>query len=126
MLSDKDITTLRTIFATKDDLARFATRDDLKRFATKKDLEPYATKDDLEKLRKEIDQRLSQFAADIIHVLDEQARSYRDEILSKIDGYMKTTEDLKQEHVLLVNQVDRHDKWIHVVAEKTETELSYD
>ena len=34
-LDDNDITKLKTIFATKDDLKRFATKDDLKRFATK-------------------------------------------------------------------------------------------
>jgi len=38
MLTRSDITELKRIFATKNDLKRFATKNDLKRFATKDDL----------------------------------------------------------------------------------------
>ncbi|OIP84076.1 hypothetical protein AUK04_02760 [Candidatus Roizmanbacteria bacterium CG2_30_33_16] len=38
MITDKDITKLKTVFATKEDLKEFATKEDLKRFATKEDL----------------------------------------------------------------------------------------
>jgi hypothetical protein len=64
MITDQDITKLKTVFATKDDLEhlstvyatkedleRFATKEDLKNLATKKDLEQYATKDELDELR---------------------------------------------------------------------------
>ena len=36
MLTNNDITKLKTIFATKDDLKRFATKDDLTSYATQK------------------------------------------------------------------------------------------
>lgn len=71
MITDKDITKLKSVFATKEDLKtsetgirndlnKFATkeylkksetgiRNDLKRFATKNDLKRFATKDDLDK-----------------------------------------------------------------------------
>ena len=47
MLTNGDITKLKTIFATKDDLKRFATKDDLKDFPTKTDPKGFAMKDDL-------------------------------------------------------------------------------
>jgi len=46
MLTNRDITKLKTIFATKEDLKRFATKKDLKRFATKEDLKDFPTKND--------------------------------------------------------------------------------
>ena len=38
MITDADITKLKTIFATKDDLKLYATKDDLKEYANKKDI----------------------------------------------------------------------------------------
>ncbi len=54
MITDADITKLKQVFATKDDLKQFATKDDLKQFATKDDLKQFATKDDLKQLREDI------------------------------------------------------------------------
>ena len=39
MITDKDITKLKSVFATKDDFKSFAKKEDLNRFATKEDLD---------------------------------------------------------------------------------------
>ncbi|MEA2701522.1 MAG: hypothetical protein QOE22_231 [Candidatus Parcubacteria bacterium] len=47
MITDRDITKLKSVFATKDDLTAFATKKDLNAFATKGDLTAFATKGDM-------------------------------------------------------------------------------
>jgi len=47
MLTNGDITKLKTIFATKEDLKRLATKEDLKDFPTKTDSKGFAMKNDL-------------------------------------------------------------------------------
>lgn len=43
MITDQDISKLKTVFATKEDLRDFAKKEDLRVFATKKDLNGLAT-----------------------------------------------------------------------------------
>ena len=46
-ITAQDVSQLKKVLATKDDLKAFATKDDLKAFATKDDLKVFAKKDDL-------------------------------------------------------------------------------
>ena len=46
-------------------------------------------------------------------------------ILDMIDFYSKKADTYFQEHLLLSGQVDRHDKWIHRLADDAGTKLDY-
>ena len=115
MLDDKDIRKLKEVLATKKDLERFATKEDLERFATKEDLdersnkllqEIFSTKEDLEGFKDEVRKSFSG-----LH--------------SAIDAYAKKVDDYAQEMIMLAHKVDRHEKWLHQIADKLGVKLEY-
>ena len=75
-ITDKDVTKLKEVFATKEDLKRFATKEYLKRFATKDDLQQFATKDELREFRGEVVTRLDR-------VMSELEKSREDRVFAK-------------------------------------------
>jgi hypothetical protein len=85
MITDDDVKKLKTVFATKEDLAdvkedlnRFATKDDLKRFATKNDLRGFATKNDVEAAKQEMLERYDEKSDRILEFLDSFAGEIKD------------------------------------------------
>jgi len=68
-------------------------------FATKKDLEDFVTKDEFRK------------AISGLH--------------SAIDAYAKKVDDFAQEMVMLAHKVDRHEQWLHQIADKLGIKLEY-
>ncbi len=47
------------------------------------------------------------------------------ELMTSIDSYAKRADNYFQEMVSLSHKVDRHEKWIHQVAEKLGIKLEY-
>lgn len=81
----------------------------------KKELARLATKDELGSLGRRIDFKLEGFKEEI----DENAKKYRDQILTRLDGVMSELETRKDERDLethqyseLKDQVDNHEKRI--------------
>lgn len=68
-------------------------------FATKEDLEKFVTKDEFRK------------AIDGLH--------------TTIDGYAKKVDTFAQEMIMLAHKVERHEKWLHQIAEKLGIKLEY-
>lgn len=50
--------------------------------------------------------------------LEEGFREQKNFIVSLFEKYFKGSEDRDQEHAMLANKVDRHDRWIHELADK--------
>jgi uncharacterized coiled-coil DUF342 family protein len=48
-----------------------------------------------------------------------------DAIYSGLDAYAKKADTYFQEMLMLANKVDRHEKWLHQVAEKLGVKLEY-
>lgn len=73
----------------KDDSSQPVTKkyldDSLKKFATKDDLKRFATKIDLDRLRDEI---------------DDNAKKYRDDVLTKLDGVMGELQTMREENTI--------------------------
>ena len=44
-------------------------------------------------------------------------------VITGIDGIAKSIDDLKMEYVAIKIQLDRHDKWIHALAQKVDLKL---
>ena len=42
-----------------------------------------------------------------------------------VDKLVGAVSDLKTEYAAIVNQIDRHEKWLHLVAEKLGIKLEY-
>ena len=49
-----------------------------------------------------------------------------DKLTNTIDGLVKQLADYHQEMLMLAHKVDRMERWIHQIAEKTGVKLSYD
>ena len=99
MLTDKDIEKIieanKKVFATREELVDV--------FSTKDELtENFASKGDFEDLRQDF--RILQ---------------------SSIDTYAQKADTYFQEMLMLANKVDRMEKWIHQIAEKTGIKLAY-
>lgn len=106
MLDNKDIQKLKEVFATKEDLERFATKEELNANTTKLLQEIFATKEDLEAFREEVRKSFSN-----LH--------------TAIDGYAKKVDTYAQEMIMLAHKVDRHEKWLHQIADKLGIKLEY-
>jgi len=106
MLGDKDIQKLKEVFATKEDLERFATKGDLDKVSGELLKEIFATKEDLEVFREEV------------------RKSFSD-LQTAIDAYAKKVDAFAQEMVMLAHKVDRHEKWLHQIADKLGIKLEY-
>ena len=106
MLEDKDIQKLKKVFATKEDLEKFVTKGDLDKVSNELLKEIFATKEDLETFREEV------------------RKSFSD-LHTAIDGYAKKVDTYAQEMIMLAHKVDRHEKWLHQIAEKLGIKLEY-
>jgi len=78
--------------------------------------------DEFTKLFKYVEKRL-----DVIETkLDTKASKQDvDTLTSSVDGYSKKADDYMQELLSLAHKVDRMEKWIHQIAEKTGVKLEY-
>lgn len=97
-LSEKDITKLKEVVATKDDLKAFATKEDLKNFATK---------DDLRNLRLEL-----------LEILEEHKLSISSDIADKFDVVLKEIKANREERTLMSYKLIDHEDRITVLEEK--------
>ena len=75
----------------------------------KKLIEIVATKDDIKDLKQDIDG------------LRESVQA----LTVAVDRLVKSMSDLKTEYAAVVNQVNRHEKWFHQIAEKLGIKLEY-
>ena len=48
-----------------------------------------------------------------------------DELLTSVDAYAQKADTYFQEMVMLSHKVDRHEKWLHLVAKKLGIKLEY-
>jgi uncharacterized coiled-coil DUF342 family protein len=75
--------------------------------------------------------------SELIEYLDERFTKIESQLESKsekldvekyynaVDAYSKRADDYFQEMVMLSHKVDRHEKWLHQVAEKLGVKLEY-
>jgi len=75
----------------------------------KKLLEVLATKKDIGELKQDID----------------GLRETVQTLVVSVDKLVKAVSDLKTEYSAIANQLSRHDKWIHQLAEKLNIKLEY-
>jgi len=68
--------------------------------------EVFATKEDFSDFRKEI-------------------RGEFSKLYTAIDAYAKKVDAFAQEMVMLAHKVDRHEKWLHQIADKLGIKLEY-
>jgi len=106
MLEDKDIQKLKEVFATKEDLERFVTKGDLDKAKRELLQEIFVTKEDLEVFREEV------------------RKSFSD-LHTAIDAYAKKVDTFAQEMIMLAHKVDRHEKWLHQIAQKLGIKFEY-
>ena len=106
MLDDKDIQKLKEVFATKEDLERFVTKGDLDKVSKVLLQEIFTTKEDLETFRQEVRKNFS-------------------DLHTAIDAYAKKVDAFAQEMVMLAHKVDRHEQWLHQIADKLGIKLEY-
>jgi len=79
--------------------------EDIKKI-TEAQREVFATKEDFEVFR------------------DEMRKNFAD-LLTSVDTYAKKADTYFQEMVMLAYKVDRHEKWLHQIAEKLGVKLEY-
>jgi len=82
-------------------------------FATKEDFYKLATLEEFDQFRNEVKQEFSSLR-EVVQALS-----------LAIDKLVKAVEDLSQEYVMITLKVDRHEKWLHQVAEKLGIKLEY-
>ncbi|UZE93227.1 MAG: hypothetical protein ACKKMV_01865 [Candidatus Nealsonbacteria bacterium] len=75
----------------------------------KKLLEVVATKEDIKDIKRGID----------------GLREIVQSLVVSVDKLVKAVDDLKTEYVAITNQVSRHEKWLHQVADKLGIKLEY-
>ena len=73
-------------------------------------LEVLATKEDMDGVRREIAE-----LRESVHALT-----------TSIDGLAKAVDDLRTEYAAVVMKVDRHEKWLHQIADKLGLKLDYE
>jgi len=118
MITDADITKLKGVFATKDDLEKFATKDDLKGFATKDDLEKFATKDALAELRADMQVGFGE----VNEKIDTLATAFS-RMENTLDGIVGAIQDLRTENGAGTTHLLRHDRQIEALALATKITL---
>lgn len=97
----------------KQELKRFATKAELKQ-----ELKRFSTKDDLNSLEVRIDIKIDQLKLEI----DDNARGYRDDVLTKLDEVMGELQTMREENTVgshqlsnLKDQVENHEERITVL-----------
>ena len=114
MITDADITKLKGVFATKEDLKGFATKEDLKRFATKEDLKGFATKEDLTDVRVELGE---------MHDTIDTMASAIGRIENALDKFTGAIHDQQVENAAGAVHLARHDRQIETLALATHVTL---
>jgi len=71
--------------------------------------EVVATKEDVKELKQDINNLRESIQA----------------LTVSVDRLVKAIEDLKQEYIAISSKVDRHEKWLHQIAEKLNIKLEY-
>lgn len=70
---------------------------------------------------------IESFRKDVEKRFDETATKEQvDKLTSTVDGLASQIMDYHQEMLMLAHKVDRMERWIHQIAEKTGVKLSYD
>jgi uncharacterized coiled-coil DUF342 family protein len=72
-------------------------------------MEVLATKDDVRELKQDFDS------------LREMVQS----LVVSVDKLVKAVDGLRQEYVMVTAKIDRHEKWLHQLAEKLGIKLEY-
>lgn len=73
-----------------------------------------------------VNERFDRVDADILFLKENKAdKSDIDNLLNAVDSYAKKADTYFQEMVMLAHRVDRHEKWLHQVAEKLGIKLDY-
>ena len=78
-----------------------------KTLASKKDLEQLVSRREFSELKNDFGDFRTEFGG------------FKDKIFTVLDGIAKSIEDLKMEYVAIKTQLDRHERWIKELAEKT-------
>ena len=99
MLEDEDIKKLKEELATKEDLENLTTRI----------LSSVATKEDFAELNQEI-----------AHL-----REVVQSLTVSVDKLAKVVDDTRVEYAAISSKIDRHEKWIHQLAERLGMKLKY-
>ena len=71
-------------------------------------IEVFATKEDLEQF-----------------VTKEEFRKAMSNLQTSIDAYAKKVDAFAQEMIMLAHKVDRHEQWLHQIADKLGIKLEY-
>ena len=58
-------------------------------------------------------------------VTTKEFRKAMSELHSAIDAYAKKVDTYAQEMLMLAHKIDRHEKWLHQIAEKLGIKLEY-
>ena len=72
---------------------------------------------------KDIKKLSSVFATKAEVVTKSEFAEFKSELFTILDGIAKSIEDLKIEYVAIKVQLDRHDRWIKEIADKTGVKL---
>ncbi len=99
MIDDKDIQKIKKGLATKEDLEKFSNRA----------FEVFATKEDIREVKEDI------------NGLRESVQA----LTVSTDRLVKAVEGLRQEFVIIMAKVDRHEQWLHQIADKLGIKLEY-
>jgi uncharacterized coiled-coil DUF342 family protein len=67
-----------------------------------------------------VDGRLTELETSLGEVREQVSKLY-----DSVDSYAKKADTYFQEMLMLAGKVDRHDKWLHQVAEKLGVKLEY-
>lgn len=95
MLTNEDIQKLKEVLITKEDLYKLATLEEFDNF------------------RKEMKEELSALRESV------------EALTVSIDRLAKAVENLRQEYAAITSKTDRHEKWLHQIAEKLDIKLEY-
>jgi len=95
----------------------------LENIATKEDLEKLATQNSVDSISALVisnKQEINELKKDV-----DALRESIQALTVSVDSLVKAVGDLKTEYVMVKNQVNRHEKWLHLVAEKLGIKLEY-
>ncbi|MFH0820118.1 MAG: hypothetical protein V1892_03740 [bacterium] len=99
MLTNEDIQKLSEIVATKDDVTNLVTQ--------------LVTQKEFAEFREDADEKF------------DSLRMAIENLIISVDKLTKTVENLSQEYVFINSKLDRHEKWIQLLAEKLGVKLEY-
>jgi chromosome segregation ATPase len=122
MLDDQDITKLKSVFSTKEDIQVFKVE----------------LKQDIQDLRSELKQDISDFQDKILAVVatKQELKEVKDDmadlkelvqgLIVSTDSISKAISDFRLEYAAISTQLSRHELWIKQIAEKVGLKLATD